>query len=78
MAHRRHGMGQLIVAGVIGLLLLLFIFQNTGKVDFNFLFFTISMPLALMLIVSMALAIAAWELVLYAMRRRGRASRQHS
>ncbi len=75
MAQRRHGQGQLIIAGVIGVLLLFFIFQNTEKVPFHFLFFTVTLPLSLMLIISMALAIAAWELLLYALRRRGRESR---
>jgi uncharacterized integral membrane protein len=75
MAQRRHGQGQLIIAAVIGVLLLFFIFQNTEKVPFHFLFFTVTLPLSLMLIISMALAIAAWELVLYALRRRGREAR---
>jgi uncharacterized integral membrane protein len=76
MAQKRHGQGQLIIAGVIGILLLFFIFQNTGSVHFNFLFFTVTLPLSLMLIISMVLAIVAWELVLYALRRRGRESRR--
>lgn len=75
MAQRRHGQGQLIIAAVIGVLLLFFIFQNTGNVHFHFLFFTVTLPLSLMLIITMAMAIAAWELVLYALRRRGRESR---
>jgi len=76
MATRRHGQGQLIIAAVIGVLLLFFIFQNTGDVKFHFLFFTITLPLAIMLIISMVLAVLAWELVLYALRRRGRSARQ--
>jgi uncharacterized integral membrane protein len=78
MAQRRHGQGQLIIAGVIGIMLLFFIFQNTGSVHFHFLVFTVTLPLSLMLIISMALAVAAWELVLYALRRRGRESRGRS
>jgi uncharacterized integral membrane protein len=76
MAQRRHGQGQLIVAAVIGVLLLFFIFQNTGKVAFHFLFFTITLSLAMMLILSMVLAVVAWELLLYALRRRGRSARE--
>jgi uncharacterized integral membrane protein len=76
MAQRRHGQGQLIIAAVIAVLLLFFIFQNTGKVDFHFLFFTVTLSLAMMLILSMVLAVVAWELLLYALRRRGRSARE--
>ena len=76
MAQRRHGQGQLIIAAVIGVVILFFIFQNTESVHFHFLFFTVTLPLSLMLIITIGLAIAAWELLLYSLRRRGRSARE--
>jgi uncharacterized integral membrane protein len=76
MAQRRRGQGHLIIAAVIAVMLLFFIFQNTGSVHFHFLFFTITLPLSLMLIITIVLAITAWELLLYALRRRGRSARE--
>lgn len=54
---------KLIAAGVIGVLLLLFVLQNTDEADVDFLFFSGSYPLWLMAVVVAVLAFAAGWLV---------------
>lgn len=61
---RREGPStKLIAAGVIGVLLLLFVLQNTDEADVDFLFFSGSYPLWLMAVIVAALAFAAGWLV---------------
>ena len=55
--------GKLIVAGIIILLLLLFVLQNTDEADVDFLFFSGSYPLWIMAVVVAVLAFAAGWLV---------------
>ena len=54
---------RLIVAGVIGLLLLLFVLQNTDEADIDFLFFSGSYPLWIMVVVVAALGFVGGWLV---------------
>ena len=54
---------KLIVAGVIGVLLLVFVLQNTDEADVDFLFFSGSYPLWMMAVVVAVLAFAAGWLV---------------
>lgn len=55
--------GKLIVAGIIVLLLLLFVLQNTDEADIDFLFFSGSYPLWIMLVVVAVLGfVAGWLL----------------
>jgi uncharacterized integral membrane protein len=55
----------------IGLAALLFIVQNTERVDFNFLWFEFSWPLWIMLVVFMAVG----AIVFYGVARRRRSRR---
>jgi uncharacterized integral membrane protein len=55
--------GKLIVAGVLVVLLLLFVLQNTDEADVDFLFFSGSYPLWVMALVVAVLAFAAGWLV---------------
>ena len=60
----REGPGtKLIAASVIGVLLLLFVLQNTDEADVDFLFFSGTHPLWMMAVVVGALAFAAGWLV---------------
>ena len=54
---------KLIAAGVIGVLLLVFVLQNTDEADVDFLFFSGSYPLWIMTAVVAVLAFAAGWLV---------------
>ena len=54
---------KLIAAAVIGLLLLLFVLQNTDETDVDFLFFSGSYPLWVMAVVVAGFAYAAGWLV---------------
>jgi len=54
---------KLIAAAVIGVLLLVFVLQNTDEADVDFLFFTGSYPLWMMAVAVGVLAFAAGWLV---------------
>ncbi len=68
---------KLIVAGAIGLLLLLFVLQNTDETDVDFLFFSGSYPLWVMAVVVAGFAFAAgWLVGRAGARRRLRGERE--
>ena len=51
----------LIVSGIVGVLALIFIFQNSEQQDVNFLFFSATVPLSVVIIISMMLgAVLGW------------------
>ena len=54
-APARRGYGSLIVLAVVVVLLLIFVFQNTEKVAFKFLFFSFTWPAWLILLVTLVL-----------------------
>jgi uncharacterized integral membrane protein len=61
----------LIISGIVGVLALIFIFQNSEQQDVNFLFFSATVPLSVVIILSMILgAVLGW--ILGYMRRRKR------
>jgi len=66
------GYGKLIAAGVIGVLILIFIVQNTASVAFNFLFFDFTWPVWLMLVITLALGFLGGLLLGAFLRRRKR------
>lgn len=55
------GRSKLIVAGVIGVLLLLFVVQNTEKATINFLFFDANVSVWFVIVLSAVLGfLAGW------------------
>lgn len=62
----------LIAAGVVGVLLLLFVLQNTESQDVTFLFFEVRTPLWLALLVAAAMGVVLGEVAGYLLRRRRR------
>ncbi len=61
--HEGPGGERPIAAGVIGLMLLVFVLQNTDEADVDFLFFSGSYPLWMMAVAVGVLAFAAGWLV---------------
>ena len=60
-----------IVAGIVAVAAVIFVFQNGEEASVNFLFFSATVPLSLVIIISMVLgAVLGW--VLAYMRRRKR------
>ena len=72
----RRGMGTLIGLGIVGILFLIFIFQNTEKVKFQFLFFDFTWPAWLMLLVLFVLGMLAGFITSALLRRRRRKARR--
>lgn len=58
-----------IGAGVLVVLLVVFVFQNTQRVRVSFLFFDAKPPLWVALLVTVAVALAAGELIAAVIRR---------
>ena len=67
--------GKLVVGGILAVVLLLTIVQNTDDTSVNFLFWDVTAPLWIVLLVTAGIAIVIWELVSTARRRR-RAKRE--
>jgi uncharacterized integral membrane protein len=64
---------QLIMLGVIGVIVLLFILLNRARVETSFIFFTVTTPKWVGFVVSLALgAIAGWFLHIRYSKRGGR------
>jgi uncharacterized integral membrane protein len=55
---RRGVDGRLIVGGIVLVLLLFFVFQNTEEKTLNFLFFDITAPMWLMLAITVVISMA--------------------
>jgi uncharacterized integral membrane protein len=69
---------KLGVAGVLAILLLLYIFQNTVKVPFNFLFFDFVWPLWLIILVSLVIGLLIGMLASTLLARRRRKARRRA
>ena len=62
----------LIVGAIGGVVLLLFILQNTDDADINFLFWDIGMPLWLLLVITILLTVVLTVIVMWFLGRRDR------
>ena len=62
----------LIVGAIGGVVLLLFILQNTDDADINFLFWDIGMPLWLLLVITILLTVVLTIIVMWFLGRRDR------
>jgi uncharacterized integral membrane protein len=69
---------KLGIAAVLVILLLLYIFQNTVKVPFNFLFFDFVWPLWLIILVSLVIGFLVGMLVNTLLARRRRKARRRA
>ena len=67
--NRRVSVG-LIVGAVAGVVLLLFILQNTDDADINFLFWDIGMPLWLLLVITILVTVVLTIIVMWFLGRR--------
>lgn len=73
----RRGNGRLILAGVVTIIALIFIFQNTHRVEITFLFFSVETATWVGFLVSLVLgALIGQALVSLRRRRRERGSKQ--
>jgi len=70
------GNGWLIGSGVLLVLLLLFIFQNTADVTFKYLFWDFTLPLWLGLLVTAVVAFVVGQFALMWRRHRRRKARR--
>ena len=66
----------LIVAGIIVIVVAIFIGQNTDEVEVQFLFFSGSLPLFLVIVIGMVLGAILWQGILWYRRRRQRRERR--
>ena len=66
---------RIVGAGVLGVGLAAFVFQNTGEVEVTWLFFDASQPLWVVLLVTVAIALVLGEMIGAALRRRKRHQR---
>lgn len=73
---QRRPMGKFIILGVIAVLLLVFVFQNTAKVSFGFLFFDFTWPMWLMLLITLLIGFVVGFLTSAMLRRRRRRERR--
>ena len=73
---QRGGMGKLIILGVAGVVLLIFIFQNSVDVEFSFLFWQFTWPAWGMLLVTLVVGFLAGLLTATVLRRRRRRERR--
>lgn len=73
---QRRPMGKFIILGVIAVLLLVFVFQNTAKVSFSFLFFDFTWPMWLMLLITLLIGFVVGFLTSAMLRRRRRRERR--
>jgi uncharacterized integral membrane protein len=67
---RRGLNGGLIGAGVLAVLLVIFVFQNTDDVPVTFYFWTFTGPLWLVLLATIVVGLVALELATTVLRRR--------
>ncbi len=72
----RRGLGKLIGVGVIVVLFLIFIFQNTTDVQFNFLFWDFTWPVWGMLLLLFVLGVLGGLITGALLRRRRREARR--
>jgi uncharacterized integral membrane protein len=70
------GMGKLIGLGIVAVLFLIFILQNTQEVEFEFLFFDFTWPAWLMLVVLFVLGMLTGFITSALLRRRRRKARR--
>jgi uncharacterized integral membrane protein len=76
-AGEKRGNGRLILAGVVTVIALIFIFQNTNRVEITFLFFSVETATWVGFLVSLVLgALIGQALVSYRRRRRERGPKQ--
>ena len=64
------GYGKLIAAAVVGVLILIFVLQNTQDLKFKFLFWDFTWPAWLMLVITLLIGFAIGFLVSALLRRR--------
>ena len=66
----RQGYGKLIAVAVVGVLILIFVLQNTQDLKFKFLFWDFTWPAWLMLVITLIIGFAIGFLVSALLRRR--------
>lgn len=70
------GYGWLIGSGILLVLLLFFIFQNTAETHFKFLFWSFTLPLWLALVITAVVAFVVGQLALMWRRHKRRQARR--
>ncbi|MEA2057595.1 MAG: lipopolysaccharide assembly protein LapA domain-containing protein [Actinomycetota bacterium] len=69
---RQRNIFAVVTAGIVGFVLLVFIFQNTDSVEVQWLFLSLSMPLWVLIVLVLVLGATLGWIVRWLMRRRKR------